>query len=311
MTMDLNPTFYSQFALGFQFMPESVKGIIVFFKLCLEYFLATWSLPLEVYLRWGWGTRALSAYQVCFLIALASVGGSAFGLFAALFVLGAAGIGCWHFFEARRYEARWLARPEMPWRVSYTWGEPVVWMWLAQRCQRWKALSRWISETTIFRFLEPATGLLGIPLLLLPFTRPLGVILLVTGAALLAKRHLIHLRIVDATRDRRDAVRIGELLSSVSDAERRNPESGELFEVRLAVLPARETNTTVSAPEVIPTGTLTARVTEEADDLGRPKVECPGCACAVRCPTDYEGCTLKCPKCGSGFVVESPLEDVG
>ncbi|HEX4612017.1 MAG TPA: hypothetical protein VH092_27720, partial [Urbifossiella sp.] len=98
MTMDFNPTFCDQFVLAFQLLPDGVKSFIQLFKLCLEYILSMWSLPLEVYCRSRWGVRAMSGLQVGFLIA-AALTGRYLGPVAASFLLGSALLGVWHYIE--------------------------------------------------------------------------------------------------------------------------------------------------------------------------------------------------------------------
>ncbi|HEX4614184.1 MAG TPA: hypothetical protein VH092_38735, partial [Urbifossiella sp.] len=280
-TMNLNPTFYSQFLLAFQFMPDGLKAVFVCFKLLLEYVLSMWSLPLEVYLRWRWGLRALSAFQVCFLISVGCFG-RALGPVAGAFLLGSAALGVWHFIEARR----WEARPRAPWRITYSWGEPLTWRAILATLgwSRSKA-ARIAYGAACFRFLEPGTALVGIPLAVAPATRYLGIVLLVSGAALLLKRHLIFCRMVDATRDRRDAVAIGEILSETSGSDQRGLVDGPIFEVELAPTGWRPSLSAAA-------GALPARVLSGPDAAGRPKVECPSCSAPVRCPADFASRSL-------------------
>ncbi|HEX4609544.1 MAG TPA: hypothetical protein VH092_15200 [Urbifossiella sp.] len=298
--MNLYPTFYGQFLLAFQLLPDGLKSLIVYFKMGLEYVLSMWSLPLEVYLRWWWGVRTLSAFQVCFLISVGCFG-RALGPVAGAFLLGSAVLGVWHFIEARR----WEARPGAPWRITYSWGSPLAWRAILKALGWSRADAERIAGGAAgFRFLEPGTALLGALLTQIPATRFLGLVILASGAALLLKRHLIYLRIIDATRDRRDAVAIGEILSETSESDRRGLDDGPIFEVELAPSAWRPT---VSAAA----GAIPARVLSGPDAAGRPKVECPSCSAAVRCPADFASRSLQCPKCKAPFAVSIPYEPVG
>ena len=304
--LNLHPTFASQCALAFQLMPDSAKNVLMFIGLLVQEFLSLWSLPLEVLLRWRWGTRGLTLYQVCFLFSATWMsflfGGKGI---ASLYLAAAALVGAWHFYEARRHESS-----DGPWRVSRSWGEPVVWAAVARRLVRWGVLpQRWFTtDAIVFRFLEPGTGLLGIALLYLPPTRLLGYLLLVSGTALFFKRYVLFSQMVNATRDRRDAVEIGRMMSEAADAEDRAGEPEALFEVRLAapVSPAIRVIPYVPdlpEPPTPATEPLLARVVSGPDGSGRTKVECPGCGRVVRCGANYAERSLRCPGCGTPFVV--------
>jgi hypothetical protein len=312
MTMDFHPTFYSQFALGYQFLPDGAKAVILLCKLVLNQFLSFFSLPLEVCLRWRWGARTLALYQVWFLMCVAFFGGF-MGPTLAAFFLAAAGFSLWHYIEARL----WEARPDAPWRMTYSWGEPKVCMWLFGKLSPRVRIPDWLaSEGAIFRFAEPAIGLIGLPLLVLPFTQALGLALLFGGTALLVKRHLIYLRMVGATRDRRDAVVIGQLLSETADSEREIREAAPAFEVRLAPLlsiPSPDPPALPApAPAIAtrPSGVPEARIVAGPDANGSLKVECPGCRAKIRCRSNHEA-GASCPGCKTAFVFTVPQDVVG
>lgn len=310
--MDFHPTLYSQFGLGFQFLPDGAKTIILLGKLVLDQFLSLYTLPLEVCLRWRWGARALSMYQVWFLMSAFIIGGI-LGPALGIFLQAAAVFGLWHYIEARL----WEARPGVRWRMTYSWGEPIVCEWLLRRLSRRVSIPGWLaSDAAIFRFVEPAIGLIGLPLLVFPFTQFLGLALLVSGMALLLKRHLIYLRMVEATRDRRDAVVIGQILSETADSEREIRETGPTFEVRLArplSLPSSELAflpVIAPADAIPPTWIHEARIVAGPDADGRLKVECPGCRAKIRCRSSHDaGAT--CPGCGTAFIFAVPNGVVG
>ncbi|HYH65615.1 MAG TPA: hypothetical protein VD866_13040 [Urbifossiella sp.] len=298
--MNFTPTFTSQFLQGFAMLPGGAKTLILLFYRALEYVLAMYSLPLEVYLRFRWGTRALTLFQVCFLVSLPVssllLTGSSL---LTLFLLGSAVLGVCHFVEARQ----WERRPGAPHRMSHLWGEPVVWVWVArQLARRGWVPGRLFSEMSVLRFFEPATGLVGVGLVFLPPTRPLGVLLLVSGTALFAKRHVLYSRILDARRDRRDAVVLGQMLSDEGNADRDGGTLGETFEVRLVVPLVRRAE---PPPPPVPVPLAVARIVAPPDAAGRPRVECPACRSTVRCRSDSLARPMRCPKCKTAFVVDT------
>lgn len=261
--MNFTPTFSNQFAVAFRLLPEGAKSIIALGKMALEYFLSTYALPLEIYLRWRWGTRGLTLFQVWFLVSSAltllslcsspSLGMLAGGLgLLVLYFVGAAGLAVWHFYEARRDEARHKGPRR---RYSYAFGEPLTILAFARFLGRAGYWPRWLwNDSIISRLLEPAIGLVsGVILISFSVTRPLGILLLASGAGLLLKRHLLHLRAVKVRRDRWDAITISENWSADAEEERRGFNTQPAFEVRLApALLGRPQSALDGEPEPIP-----------------------------------------------------------
>ena len=232
--MELNPNFYTQFALAHNFMPDLLKSLLVLVKIILEWCLTFGSLPLEIVHRRRWGCRAISLLQLCYMVWLmpwalfAKVG----GIPLALFLVVAGCLTIYHFVEARVWE--WRGRK---WRYTYSWGEALPFYgWLQRELsallppeRRW--IPRWLlSEQLIFRFWEPGVSFLagmvlsvgGICLALLSrqwigyhSPIPLGLLLLFGSTSLLFKRHIIHMRCVEGMRNQRDAAALAEIMADV------------------------------------------------------------------------------------------------
>ncbi len=281
ITFELNPTFYTSLATSFQMLPEGAKSILAVFKLFLDFILSTLSLPLEALLLNRYGTRALSLFQLIQVSGLAALAVMLRDPLLSLFLLTGVGFGWWRFIEARRHE--WTRKP---YRHSYVPGEPVVWSVIA-RFLVGRGLPRWLfAEPFVFRFWEPATGLIaGLLFLALPFTRFLGMVLIVIGIAFFTKRHVMYLRQVTLWRDKADAECVGRAMT----AEEEGPEIVHL--VRLAVSPE-------PSESIVPTKPGKKPPTPE-----KIRTECVACGSWIRCPVSKAGATLPCPNCHADVLI--------
>jgi hypothetical protein len=201
--------------------------------------------------------------------------------FLSVFLLAGGGAVWWRFIEARRGE--WTRRP---YRHSYTPGEPVVWGWIARYLVGRGAPPRLFGETLVFRFWEPATGVIAGGLFLIPpFTRFLGIALIGIGLAFLLKRHVMYLRYVDLWRDKADAEAVGRAMTADEGGVER------VYQVRLAVAEA-------ARPAPAPTKPAPPPVKPEAI-----RTECAACGSRIKCPVSKAGATLPCPRCHADLLV--------
>ncbi|OWK46481.1 hypothetical protein FRUB_00180 [Fimbriiglobus ruber] len=317
MEFDLHPNFYSQFALGYQFLPPGLKTVVFLVKLIVEWFLSRFALPLEIWLRSEWGTRAISLLQLLQMIGLGMMG-LAIGkldLFLALFWCGGAGLAVYRFWESRKAEST-QKRAGLPVeRHSYWAGEPVLWARIAQYVarKRWR-VGKWITEESVARFLEPATALVFA--LFFGWLCPLfGYVMCCSALALLVKRHLIHMRHVNMERDQADAL----VLAQYMGRSRGDPKGASHIRhvVRLAPAPfalpvdPRTVTSRNVPPSPAPGTEWIADWLPETNGEAPPsppipvkiKVPCPKCGQSLKTSSQTAGHKGKCPKCGERFLV--------
>ncbi len=305
--LNLNPNYQYQFAIGLQYASPEAKALLNIAKMLLEYVMAIFSLPLDLVLRKNWGTREITLFKVVSMfgwivystILLRSS-------WVSNFIMLVAFVGLWRFIEANLWEWRCSRNVDLKNRYSYHGGDPYAWEWIANqlyRVTKWKGIVGIFTDTSVFLVFEPATALVGIPLLYLPVTYNLGVVILVSGVALFMKRIVLHRRFVNVTRDRIDAKIVGQMMTEEADNFRRDIADGEAFLVELAVPRKLKTETTAAGLPTLPLGSPSARVIED-DGTGRPIVACPECSSRLRCPLNYASRSLNCPECATEFVVE-------
>jgi hypothetical protein len=300
-TFDLNPTYYTQFAQACQVMPDDVKKFIGICKWVLDYLLSVFTIPLEALLLSKWGTRTLSLYQAVQVTVLALRSAWLPSRLLFLFLLGAMLVTWWRFAEARYWE--WKRKP---YRFSYSPGEPVVWCAIGRFLVRRGVPRGLFTEVSVYRFWEPATGLLvGLPMLLLPITWWLGITLTLMGVALALKRHVLYLRHVEVMRDKADAEVVGRTIMDAPDETVEEVHVVRLIAPRSQPIPLRVTRPWELVP--VPEGETAPpeELVPELSPVEPIRVICGGCGSRIKCPAERAGTTVSCPKCRSAIVVSA------
>jgi hypothetical protein len=309
--LNFQQNLHTQFARYSIFLPQQVLGMLAIVKVFFEEFLIWYSRPIEVFFRHRFGVRGHGLFMTMQMTVTGVVGcwllGNADPLFA-FFSLAAAGMAIYHHVEAHRWEQH-----GMPPRYSWSHGDPIA-LWghlrrLLQVCNL--NPKRWLTVPLICRFGEPSVCLLlGVAVIESSLSPTLGAFLCCCSFAMLAKAHIIHLRMVNMQRDAIDARILSQSLIGMQRKAGGQQAEQQCFMVRLVeVAPPAEQEDDPdeqSSPDWDPVEPeVEPEAPAEPEDEEYVRLKCGNAKCRqkFKLHRQYIGRVGRCKKCGTAVAV--------
>jgi len=296
--VQLNNSLHTQFARAQAFLPQKLLGFLMILKFLFEEYLCWFCRPVEVHLRWKFGTRGHGLFQTCQICVTGSLVGFALTSIdplMTLFCLASAAMSAYHRFEAVRWEMRGLVR------YSWSSGDPLpIWGWAVRAVQRFGINpSRFVTVSLICRFYEPAL-ILAIGLSIRPVSMVLSAYLIACSVALFIKGLIVHNRLLDMKRDQIDARLMSQWIASIHQATASGQAAEQYFVVKLAEPPLSkpdDVGKVANSPEQQPV----ADTAVVPDNL--VSFSCRKCNAQYHVHQKHRGRKGTCKKCGAAVVV--------
>jgi hypothetical protein len=304
--LELNQTYQTAFVKVCGLMPPEFQRLLLLAKLILEDVLGLLTTPVEVCLRRRFGVRAISLLRYLQVVGAFNLTWMLHDVVLSTFLFCAVCMGGWHLYESRRREKSNLA-----WRHSRYLGDPIPIWSLLERFLRSRGLNadRFLLPSNIYRFGEPALCLL-VGLATFRFFPAFGYFMMASAWALLLKMHIVHLRVLEMLRDKKDAEAMGQSMAALTNQA--DKQEGEQLPVVRIVPPQRPLAFSASietVPFVESNGSTRNKewwkdVQEDStQEEGFIRVQCGCCGKKIKVAAKHSGRVGRCPACSENVRI--------